>query len=76
MLLTNEAVDWDSRLAAYAVRADKMGEFDELYTRYCGETVPPMATPGQLMAAHLQLAKNVIEACWKEASLGKMLGRT
>ncbi len=52
-----EVASWDSKIAAYVVRPDKIGTFDEIYSRYCGESLPPLATPAQIMAAHLQLEK-------------------
>lgn len=55
--LQAELSTWDGKLAAYVVRPEKMGTFEQIYERYCGETLPPLPTPGQIMNAHRQLEK-------------------
>lgn len=55
--ISGELVEWDGKLAAYVVRPEKMGSFEDIYSRYCGETLPPLASPAQVLAAHRQLEK-------------------
>jgi DNA polymerase-1 len=55
--ISSEISSWDGKLAAYVIRPEKMGTFEEIYERYCGETLPPLPTAGQIMSAHRQLEK-------------------
>lgn len=55
--ISGERAEWDGKLAAYVVRPEKMGAFEDIYSRYCGETLPPLASPAQILGAHRQLEK-------------------
>lgn len=48
-------VVWDSLLAAYVVRANMIGDFQEVYSDYCGKSLPDFATPVDLVLAQLEL---------------------
>lgn len=48
-------VAWDGMLAAYIVRADQIGSFDESYEQYCGKKLPDLCAPLDRMLAHLEL---------------------
>lgn len=59
--ISGELSCWDGKLAAYVVRPEKMAPFEEIYSRFCGEELPPLATPAQIMMAHRQLEKCLSE---------------
>ncbi len=48
-------VVWDSLLAAYVIRANMIGDFTEVYSDYCGKTLPDFATPLDHLQAHVEL---------------------
>jgi DNA polymerase-1 len=48
-------VVWDGMLAAYIVRSDQIGTFDETYEQYCGRKLPELCLPLDRMRAHLEL---------------------
>jgi DNA polymerase I len=70
--IPTEITAWDSKLAAYVIRTDKVGTFEETYEKYCGETLPPLTTPEQLMDANRDLEKCLREEI-KNLGLEKVL---
>jgi DNA polymerase-1 len=53
----SEIAAWDSKLAAYVARPEKMGTFEDLYSQYCGDSLPPLASPAQIVSAQRELEK-------------------
>lgn len=56
-VMPTEQTAWDNRLAAYVVRPEKMGDFGEMYQRYCEDELPPLATLAQFIEANAELEK-------------------
>ncbi len=48
-------VAWDSSLAAYVVRAGDSTDFNDIYKKFIGTTLPEFATPAQVFKAHVEL---------------------
>lgn len=53
--LPNSNVIWDSMLAAYVVRADQMGPFEETYEEHCHKKLPDLCAPVDQIAAYEEL---------------------
>jgi DNA polymerase-1 len=51
----NQAVIWDSMLAAYIVRANSIPPFEEIYEQYCGKRLPDLCTMADQMTAQQEL---------------------
>lgn len=51
----NALVIWDGALAAYVVRAEPIGEFEDVYTQYCSKSLPEICTPVDVLVAHQEL---------------------
>ncbi len=52
---TNAVVEWDGILAAYVVRANLIGTFEEVYTQYTGKQLPDFCSPAEQMVAHQEI---------------------
>lgn len=50
---------WDSMLAAYVLKAADSSDFAKMYEKHMGETLPDLATPSQLLNAHIHFAKTL-----------------
>lgn len=54
-------VKWDSMLAAYVYRPDQIGEFEEVFEEFCEKKLPDLASPVDVMLAHLELEQVLTE---------------
>ncbi len=63
--LPTPVVEWDGMLAAYVVRAEQTGTFEDVYEEHCGKKLPDLAAPSDYMRAHLEL-EECLEAKLKE----------
>lgn len=53
--LINPQISWDQMLAAYVVHPKNVDTFEKAFEEHCGEKVPDLATPGQVLNCHLKL---------------------
>ena len=58
-LLTRPEVAWDQMLAAYVIRAGAVESPLPLFSLYNGEALPELASPTQLLTAHLNLESHL-----------------
>lgn len=65
-------VDWDAMLAAYVVRPEQIGKFEDVYEEHCGNKLPDLAAPTDYMRAHLELEECLLEKL-KERDSHKVL---
>ncbi len=54
-------VEWDAMLAAYVVRAEQIGTFEDVFEEHCGRKIPDLASPSDYMRAHLELEECLME---------------
>lgn len=50
-----QTVEWDALLAAYIVKPELIGTFEEVYEEHSGQKLPDLAAPSDYMRAHLEL---------------------
>ncbi|MFM6929605.1 MAG: DNA polymerase I [Bdellovibrio sp.] len=55
----NPIAAWDSMLAAYVLKAADSSDFAKMYEKHMGESLPDLATPSQLLNAHIHFAKTL-----------------
>ncbi len=53
--LPRSIVVWDAMLAAYVIRAEQIGSFEEVYEQYSGKKLPELGTSVDQMAAQVEL---------------------
>lgn len=65
-------VIWDAMLAAYVIRPEQIGSFEEVYEQHCEKKLPDLAAPSDYMRAAVEL-EECLEVKLKEQAGGKVL---
>jgi DNA polymerase-1 len=67
-----QTVEWDALLAAYVVKPELIGTFEEVFEEHMGQKLPDLASPADYMRAQIEL-EDVLTEKIKEASGEKVL---